>query len=210
VELGPGAIQATSAQLSFNQNNSNIIDVLEKIPTDLSFEGTVTLNPNGPASVPDFIYYDYGMDAFLDMEFPMHFGAADILLRDTSTFNWADIDPKNRIIGGSLDILFTNTFPIYLLSEVHMLDENGVLIDVLVPEQLVQAGEVIPATGDTNPMQTRVKIVVDQALIEKLKLTRSMAFSSKYSTYGQVPQKIFAHQKTNIKLIGDFRYRVGN
>lgn len=209
-ELSPGVIQPTNTQISFDQNNSNIIDVLEKLPTDLSFEGTVSLNPNGPASVPDFIYYDQGMDAFLDMEFPLHFGAADILLRDTSSFNWTDIDPENRVIGGALDVLFTNTFPIYLLAEVHLLDENGALVDVLVPEQLIQSGEVIPASGDTEAVQTRVKITVDQVLIEKLKLTKSIAFSTKYSTYGQVPQMIFAHQKTNIKLIGDFRYRVGN
>ena len=210
VEVNPGVIQPTSTQISFDQSNSNIIDVLEKLPTDLSFEGTVSLNPNGPASVPDFIYYDQGMDAYLDMEFPLHFGAADLLLRDTSNFNWADIDPENRVIGGSLDLLFTNTFPIYLLAEVHLLDENGALIEVLVHEQLIQSGEVIPATGDTDAVQTRVKITVDSALIEKLKMTHSLAFSTKYSSYGQVPQMIFAHQKTNIKLIGDFKYRVGN
>jgi hypothetical protein len=210
VEVNPGVIQPTSTQISFDQSNSNIIDVLEKLPTDLSFEGTVSLNPNGPASVPDFIYYDQGMDAYLDMEFPLHFGAADLLLRDTSNFNWADIDPENRVIGGSLDLLFTSTFPIYLLAEVHLLDENGALIEVLVHEQLIQSGEVIPATGDTDAVQTRVKITVDSALIEKLKMTHSLAFSTKYSSYGQVPQMIFAHQKTNIKLIGDFKYRVGN
>jgi hypothetical protein len=210
VELSPGVIQPTSTQISFDQNNSNIIDVLENLPTDLSFEGVVSLNPNGPASVPDFIYYEYGMDAYLDMEFPLHFGAANILLRDTSSFNWTDIDPNNRVIGGILDVLFTNTFPIYLLAEVHLLDENGALIDVLVPEHLIQSGEVIPATGDTEAVQTRVKITVDNVLLEKLRRTHSMAFSSKYSTYGQVPQMIFTHQKTNIKLIGDFRYRVGN
>lgn len=209
-EVSPGVIQSTSTQISFDESNSNIIDVLEKLPTDLSFEGTVSLNPNGPASVPDFIYYDQGMDAYLDMEFPLHFGAADILLRDTSSFNWADIDPENRVIGGALDVLFTNTFPIYLLAEVHLLDENGALIDVLVPEHLIQSGEVIPATGDTEAVQTRVKITVDSVLLEKLKMTHALAFSTKYSSYGQVPQMIFAHQKTNIKLIGDFKYRVGN
>ncbi len=95
---------------TFDQNNSNIVNMLEAIPDQLNYDMQIQINPLGNVSGHnDFIHKDHPFEVNLDMSMPLDLIANNLTIQDTIEINISDTGSINY---GSFYLEINNGFPI--------------------------------------------------------------------------------------------------
>lgn len=198
--------------LQFDDGNSNLDELIENQPDKLGYELNLTLNPLGNVSNHrDFLFYDKGIDIFLDLEVPLSLSANQLTLADTSDMKLTSReDAINNIIGGFLYAYVENGFPFDAEVQMLLLDSNFVFID-----SLVAPGSVIPSAPVDGNLRVngtspgRVAFPINQNQIDDLYESRYLVTRITLNTTSQ-PNfiKIYSQYQMDIKVVADFTYRV--
>ena len=145
IQIGPatesaGSVFATNEVLLLNENNSNINAFLANLPDQITFEGHVIINPAGPHI--GFIYYDHPLQAFLNLEVPLHLVANSLTLVDTTDFNLGNAPEWDQIKGGEIRLLISNGLPFEANIEVMLLDIDGDILETILPDEVIEAPQL--------------------------------------------------------------------
>ena len=131
---------------SFDNDNTNVIDLFEPSPKTIFFQLNATGNPDGePApEMPNFIKHDSRLDVEIDVLLPMKGYAQDLLFIDTldtelSFDEYAEIDSLQFKLASS------NGFPMTADAQIVFLNEFGNSIDSLFTQNTA-----IFASGDID------------------------------------------------------------
>lgn len=195
--------------LTIDKTNSNLDKLIENQPE--LFMGDFAAYINGSTSSPEynqFIFTEYGVDVNLNLEVPLNFSAKNILLADTNSFSYSDLDPKNQLQHGALKVIAESNFPLESNVELIMLNGQGVQIGKLTSPDKIEAAEV---DGDGNAISV-VKSVTEYPLTKQsialLKKTTHLVFQVQLDT-PLPPQKIRLYQSNYIDLTlsGDLTIR---
>jgi len=151
-----------SDSIYINVSNTNLFDVLEDAPLELSFGVSGALNPQGSA------HYNFMTDSSqfdVDVKFTLPiWGSADFLImQDTLAFDFLDFyeDNPDEIKKLTFRLNFTNGFPVNLNSQIYFTDENYSVLDSLFTDhKVVSAGEDTNNNGKVNPVQNEPLNVV--------------------------------------------------
>ncbi len=136
-------INPSSIEIDLGEAGSNVFDLIETLPTDVSMSGRVQLNPFGDVSLGhDYINNAFPPQLDLELEIPFKLGLDGVVLDETYV-----IDPMNfPKFDGSLLVDLTSTFPVEVLAEIiyTVNDEEGTVVTMTGN---IDAGSSYPEVG---------------------------------------------------------------
>jgi hypothetical protein len=195
----------------FNTINSNIKDIFELIPDKINYSLAARINPLGNiSSGNDFYYNTSNLKVKLTIDFPLSFSANALTYKDTIETEGFIFDEKNELKSAMLSILASNTFPFDLKLKTYLLDKNKIVLDSLLTNDIISAGNVNSSNKVEQPKNSLLKIFYNEALNAKLKNTRYIVVKATMNTQpGNVLLPIYKHYDLKLQLIGNGIYRIG-
>ena len=125
-----GTASISNYDINLNEGNSNITSFMGNLPSAISFQGNLELNPFGNVSDGnDFFYSDQLTEAKLVVDVPLRLAASDLTLRDT--LNVEVNTDAVRVSSLTLDI--QNAFPMEWKLNVTTMGGAVVATDLNVP-----------------------------------------------------------------------------
>ncbi len=206
---GDPPVFVQSKRVIINEENSNLDELLEVLPTALLYDLSLIINPLGNISNGnDFIYLNTGVEIDLNATVPISFSADRFAFRDTTEFSLEDSttdDLINQVTGGNLILNAVNGFPFDLLPSVVLLDEDQEVLDTLDGTYVI-AGELI----DNIPNKSSMDFPLPDDIIDKLYKTKYIIIEVLIST--RVKDHFFQVQsgdKLEMTISCDFDYKMG-
>ena len=196
---------------SMDDANSNAKTFIENLPNRIGYALSVDVNPAPLFNVSngnDFVFYDKGLKASIDLEIPLAIKAEHLTLLDTIAFDLNDQDAYHHISGGNLVVQVTNTFPLEANLTLVELDENSTPMDSLFSTNTVTAAPDHRA-GLDDGVVSKLYFPLNEASISNLLKTRKMIFRIRLNTApAGTLVKFYNDAKMDVKIIGDFTYHI--
>jgi len=194
---------------SFNMDNSNLEQLIENLPDQLSYTVNMETNPLGNTSCGnDFFYYNYGMKAALNMEIPLSFVANNLTLCDT--VNYAISKPSNgsSLKSGVFKLIVGNGFPFETSVHIYILNPSNDIID-----SLNISGVIAPGIMEGNKVVAKSRSIINIPItgvnMDRIYYAKKLKIVSRFNT-ANAPQymKIYNNYTIDFKLTGDFKYQL--
>jgi hypothetical protein len=209
-------VNPSSYQFQFNNANSNAKALVENMPDKLGYDLTLVTNPLGNVSGNnDFLFTDFGINAYFDVEAPLSFYADTILFADTVSIDFSNISGKEDIGGGAINIYAQNSFPFSSSLQIYMIDANGQIIDSIVSQpNVISAGLTTVASGytiSTGFTSSHLEIPLTYAQTQSLFLSTRLLIKAGFDT-NSAPDyvRIYDTNRLDIQLSANFDYHIGN
>ena len=162
---------------SFDNGNTNVVDLLEPTPKVIYFALNATSNPNGPPPPGEFnfITHDSRLDVGIDVLLPLKGYARDILLIDTLSID-IDFDEYEEVDSIEFKIRTMNGLPTTGEVQIVFLDELLTPLDSLfeTPSPIIQSGSVGSDGIVTNSTETTQVITVNKVKADNLSNTNKV------------------------------------
>jgi hypothetical protein len=200
---------------TFDNSNSNIVEMMELMPDFLGYDFSIYTNPLGNVSGNnDFLYPRFGINAKFDIDLPVNFYADNILLADTFDVDFSGVE-QGTVQNGILTVYANNGFPFDAGLQIFLLDAGNNIIDSIVaaPGTIISAplatsGGYFFSNGSTN---STVQIPLNENQTSLLLSSTRLLIKPRFHT-GTSPSyvKIFSGNKLGLNITADFEYRVNN
>ena len=200
---------AHSESWQLDESNSNLNELFNIQPDRLIYDLDLFINPSGIADPSGFAYRHHPIEAWMHVEIPLLLSLDGLLLIDTSDFRYSDIDPNDRLIGGTLRLFADNFMPIEAEVDLIAIDSLGTPLDTLLGTEKIQAALLNADDRVESSLRTVIEYPLDDRAIEQLKKADRMVFKGRYSTQDR-PKRIplYEHYRTELKLSGAFQFRI--
>ncbi len=189
---------------SFNNGNTNVVDLLEPTPKVVYFALNATSNPNGPPppDQPNFIRHDSRLDVDIDVLLPLKGYAQDILLIDTLDVD-IEFDEFEEVDSIEFKIRTLNGFPTRGDVQVVFLDELQTPIDSLFlePSPIILSGLVNSSGIVDTPVENTQVVSVDQASADNLGNTDKIVVIAVLNTINNQNEDI-------VRFMDDYRLKI--
>lgn len=198
---------------TFNNTNSNIVDMFEVMPDFLGYDFSLWTNPLGNVSGNnDFIYTQWGINAFIDVDIPVNFYADQILLVDTLDTDF-EFENHDAVREANLKLFVGNSFPFDATIELYLLDENNNLLDQIVAAPGIVASAPLSFSNgyyfSNGATQSLLNIPLNETQTQELFHSSRIVMKAIFDTNSN-PNfvKIFTTNRLDFNLTADFEYRV--
>jgi len=162
-----------------NEGNSNLTQWIGNLPSEISFQGNLQLNPLGNISGSnDFIYTEKPIELDYEIRIPLRFATESVLLSDTLDIQ-ADIDED---FFGALEILVTNEYPFALGLDLILLNTITNEEYIVALNQEVRAGIQQPNSSLVIAVESLLSFSVNEVIYSKLKENHRMIIRAHIST----------------------------
>ncbi|GCD78689.1 hypothetical protein JCM31826_21710 [Thermaurantimonas aggregans] len=175
----PGLFSTTQVQL--NNSNSNLAEMLKKLPEFLIISGSIELNPNGKQN--NFLFNNEEIIVNGLFEIPLEFSAKDMYFeKEISNFKFWNSSSTNLPEFIEFEFTSENGFPFELSVSAIFLDSitNSVIriydIDVLKPATVNTSGRVI------SPNTYRSTLRINESDLTALNAAKSFYLRVKINT----------------------------
>lgn len=192
----------TNPEFSFielSPGNSNIKEVFNSSPDNLTINGLVITNPGNR---PNANYFTDGSFVKLktEIELPLHGLANNLMLSDTFSFNFHDYD---KLKSAEFKINIVNAFPVDVDFQLYFMDDQYYVIDSLFVDC-----ETVSATGFdsqtlmvTNPFAAVLISTFNEESLQNIKATTShIAVRAVMNTPNNTPIKIYTDNYLEINI----------
>jgi hypothetical protein len=199
----------TVSRWSVDETNSNLDELFEVQPDQLVYDLELVINPSGLADPNGFAYRNQPLEAWLNLEIPLHLALDKLSLSDTSSFSYLDIDRENKLIEGVFTLIANNRMPLDAEISLIAIDSLGQALDTLILPQLIKSATLNNQSIVEGETVSRIDYQLTPDNIIQLKKANRLVFNGKYST-ANAPDRIrlYDHYGTDLQLVGDFKYRV--
>lgn len=169
----------SETSIGINRDNSNIVDIISFLPTELDyqFQGTVDLQDPG---IEQFVLDSSRVIGNYTLRLPLSGHVSELTSSQEFDFNGSDLDPlqKTRII-----LKTTNGLPITVGVDLIFLNNNGVALDTLLAgENLLAPAETDSNGLVTNPAENTIEELLTSEEIDLLKATSKIVLRSSLFT----------------------------
>ncbi len=200
---------------TFNNANSNIVDMFEVMPDFLGYDFSLWTNPLGNVSGNnDFIYTQFGINAYIDVDMPVNFYADQILLVDTLDVDFG-LDNHHDVKEANLKLFIGNSFPFSANIELYFLDENNNLLDQVVASPgLVASAPLTFLNGyyfSNGATQSLLTIPLNESQTGQMFHSHHIVMKARFDTGASTNPnfvKIFTTNRLDFNLTADFEYNV--
>jgi len=152
-----GIVQANEYNYLLNNSNSNIDAFIENLPSSLTLQADVKINPLGNITDGnDFIYIDQALDAVLDLDIPLAIGMENIAFADTVAIN-SDTEIN---ADGNIMLYIKNAFPFSATCDVSLINANNETTNVLLLGGLIDYAIQTQTPGVTTPVESVIAIPI--------------------------------------------------
>jgi hypothetical protein len=194
----------------YNKSNSNIVRLLENMPTSFNYTYASELNPFGNISNGnDFVYTDNAVEAHVRVDIPLHFSTTNLTLVDTVYLQKDSLGEHNTVKSAVLKLIAVNSFPFDADIKFYLLDNN-----LKQQEQLLDKTTILAAKPDTDgkvriPVESKLPISISNELLNKLLEKRKVLAVVTINTYNNpMRYKIYNDYKLDLKLTGNILFNV--
>lgn len=204
----PGAIPVPGrSQISLDKTNSNIQELVEIFPEEISFDLEAYMNHNqSPTDFSQFLNTNYGIEAKLQATIPLQVGLDSISFQDTVGFEYISVDKDWRMKGGDLIIKADNNYP-FNMEVAMILHNNGrIPLDTLYSSDIIAAAPIDTNQRSVGSTQTTLRYSLSGHSLWALQNTDFIVFKTLFHTKpedGLV--KIYSDNYLDLQLIADFR-----
>jgi len=172
-------VTPTASSYVVNEGNSNLTQWIGNLPSQVSFQGNLQLNPLGNISgFNDFIYTENPIELDYEIRIPLRFSSESILLTDTLDIQ-ADIDED---FFGALEVLVTNEYPFSLGIDLILVNSITNEEYIVVSNQEVRPGIQQPNSSSVIPVGSLLSFPVNEVIYSKLKSDHRMIIRGRIST----------------------------
>lgn len=188
-----------------DETNSNIAQVLSLQPKTFALEIEAYMNSGvSNSDLSQFLYTDYGIDAYLNAEIPLNLSFNNIEFTDTQAFNYQEFDPKARLQSGALKIIGNNFYPFQAQVDILLLNDEGMATDTLSAGEPILAAEIDADGRASKAVETTLTYPLALADIVRLKGTNQLVFQVTFNTNpGAGAVKFYSDNFLDLQLIGD-------
>ena len=150
-----------ASTISFNKDNTDIVELIEMRPGEINYSGGATVNPLGKQGWDNFVTGESSVVAGLEIEIPLEFGADNLTLQDTIENPLKPEDSEededfsvDDIEFASLHLFVNNGFPLEIGFKIQLYDSvagqvlSTLDVPVLFPAAPVDGNGVV--TGPTG------------------------------------------------------------
>ncbi len=195
--------------LPVNNANSNIIAFLENLSDSIVVGYELDVNPFGNTTGGDDEFFpDSQMELYLDGEFPLNFGANNLTIQDTLEIDFNNTNARVEPVDGTVYLDYENGFPVGAVAKFYLLDETGEIIDSLVSETPISAGNYNNATLVTTASAGSMVFSIPSARVANLDLANRMVLSVSFTTDGTEKIKITPDTYFDFKLRSDLQIKL--
>lgn len=195
-------INFSQLDIVFDQDNSNIDELIELKPN--AFEIDYELITNG--NTEGFAYKGKGLNTELQINVPLFLSLDKIEFLDTSEVNFSL--PPDASNNGSFTLLVENEYPLSASIELLLLDQDNQLIEELVGNQEILAGEINQYGFVEENKFSEITIPYNNK--DNLENTKKIVFKVVFNTLPQNQSvKFFSDYSIKLKLIANFNYNIG-
>ena len=200
--------------LNISSSNSNIEAFIENIPDMFGHSYNIAINPWGNNSNGnDFLYYESDMKVSLNLQLPVSFSANALTIEDTVLFeaSASDNGAESNINGGFLRLYVDNGFPYEAYVQIYLYDDNYNFTDSLISDQgnKVTAAPVDIGLRVTNKVLSLIDIPLNEIKVNNILAAKNALIKVRFYTIpGNQILKIYTDYEIDLKLIGDFTYRI--
>lgn len=196
-------------------DNSNIKQFLEILPTSITYDTEMFVNPNGNTyNYQDFLLEESDIDLFIDMRIPLHLMANDLTLLNEFNSELSELSNRDNILDGTFTLHCENGFPLEAGVVIEFLTWNNEVIrfyDLTDDTPLPAA----PLDADCRVIEsaiTDIRIEIDEASMQEILNADKVRIRSTYNTESLPPcnttLRIYSDYYLDFVLSADFRYRV--
>ncbi|MDM8161093.1 hypothetical protein QUH73_14805 [Labilibaculum sp. K2S] len=197
----PLTIDAVTETITYDKNNSNIVDLMALPPSDrLEYFGNIALNPAGAIAptltTPNIISSSSAINVDIEIDVPLDFTATNLMLRDT--VNDIDISDADKIMNAAVVIVTENGYPLDVtIDKIYFTDAAYHVIDSISDNGVIDAATVFTSganIGEVDPdsvKEVEHQIQLNQSQIKNLNLTKNLIINAGVSTKNDgVPVKL--------------------
>ena len=123
------------------------------LPNKITSAANIYLNPNGPSVVQDFFYPEYSIEASMSIEIPLSLIAENLTFTDTTEVTLPN--SENYMIE-KIYLQIDNGLPLEANLKLILLDENNIVIDTLLNNEKITAGQVNTDNIVSNSSSTTI------------------------------------------------------
>lgn len=206
-----GGPLSSEKDILLNGSNSNIVPFISCLPSRLTYQGSIFLNPLGNiSSYNDFAYYNTGVRLVADINIPMRFNADYFVLTTSAKTDFSGVKQLDKVKGGSFIFKVTNGYPFDAELQAYLMDESDRIVDSLyTAENVVRRGTIDAQNEVTNPVESNIYVPVTREKIEHLKQCRHIKITAKFIVPPGPPDvKIKESYALDTKIIAELTYNV--
>jgi hypothetical protein len=207
----PDTNLAAQTPLSFEPDNSNIVNFINVLPDEISYDLEVVANHNGKPGVWDnFATSNSQISAILDFQLPLDGVIGGLVLVDSVELNLAEFPDLSTISEGTLRLILENRFPVEVQVSAIIYDENWDEVFRLSDDASLAPG--LP--NDQGYVESATQSVIETAVtvgeVEKIfEEGKRLVFRFRVDTRPDGEDvKIYADYDIVSRLVSEFRFRV--
>ena len=196
-----------TSTVSFNKDNTDIVELIEMRPGTITYSGGATVNPLGKQGWDNFVTGGSSVVAGLEVEIPLEF-RANLTLQDTleNPLKLEDSEEDedfgiNNVDSARLFLYINNGFPLEIGFNIQLYDSvaDQVLatldVPVLFPAAPVDGNGIV--TGST---EDTTSIVITGDFLENLEIADELIVRGSLNTYNSGAVKILTTYTIEFKL----------
>lgn len=178
---------------------SNFINVLSRLPSDLNFKGAFSLDPNfvGKSGT---VKLGERLIVTGDVLIPLDMSLNEIVFCDTVDADFGKA-LSSKIDQLKLKVLASNGYPFELLLQTYVLNDQMVVVDSLFqkPAKINSGGASDTRSNRTTPSDFIIDLNPDR--LKRLKEGRKVIYKASVSTLNKDMAKVFDVNKLDIKTV---------
>lgn len=207
-EAAPGSGIVNPSFVTYDFSDSNFGDLMSIQPDKIIYSAGIETNIFGDSTdYTNFFYYDYPIEVYFESRINQGIQFEDLLVESTVDWNSSEVDLDN-VSGGHLVLVYTNGFPFDLSLDLFLLDEEETILDTLITDGYIAGGILDEQLRVSQAVETRIALEVDDPLKEILKKAKFARYTISVNTVSNVHVLIYATDVMQLKIIGDFTYRI--
>ena len=177
-------------------------ELINILPDKITSSANIYLNPNGPSVLKDFFYPEYSIEACMSIEIPLSLIAENLTFTDTTEVNLPNSDEYNI---EKVYLQIDNGLPLEANLKLILLDENNIVIDTLLNNEKIIAGQVNEDNIVTNISSTTISIDYDD--FQNIKKMISISSFTTQPTNHFI--NIYSHYNLGITLSAKINKKIG-
>jgi len=194
----PGDTPSLTNQLVDN-SNTNLFEVMGKTPRDVFFNLWGITNPEATVDRKYWVKHDSKIDIDAEVRLPLWGRINFFSVEDTLGITLDDIPEELEWLEVKMNL--SNGFPLGIVLDLILLDEQGFVTDTLFKGQnSIAPAAVSSSTGYVEvPVVTSVLELLNQERIRKFRESDRIAYKARFETYD-------SENNTNVKILDTYGF----
>jgi len=191
--------ESRTSAFTFDQDNSNIVDLLSSNPLALEYDIDVRTHPDGNSSEKGFLTDESSYSVRLEVDLPLSGQVDQFVLRDTTGF---DLGELQELSEAEFKLIADNGIPIDADVQIYFLDEQNQRLDSLFTADLqrINAAQMNADGVSTTTVTTERILPYPPERLDALRQAVTLGLQVRLSTASSTGNNVQIYQNQDITI----------